>query len=244
MESDRLYAVISALAEYVRSPSLRHIRDPRNLQKLARDLVQIVDRAGSIWSKWEGKREDLAKAAVPCWVPIEDLRDFLNGLPGPTLTPTDVAQRLRAFSEEPWGNYPNDDLKDGCLALYNTEKTQGTDLPAIIGALQEHIEREEERLRRERDETYRRNREAELVLRLQRFQSGADCGWTKVTESEDLYCRRNGRTFRIVRAKDKRWRLYRIATVNDAGVLLGTYQGRGDANKALGQIAYQAEPNW
>lgn len=244
MESDRLYAVISALAEYVRSPSLRHIRDPRNLQKLARDLVQIVDRAGSIWSKWEGKREDLAKAAASCWIPIEDLRDFLNCLPGPTLTLTDVAQRLRAFSEEPWGNYPNDDLKDGCLALYNTEKTQGTDLPAIIGALQEHIELEEERLRCEREETYRRNREAERVLRLQRFQSGADCGWTKVTESEDLYCRRNGRTFRIVRAKDKRWRLYRTATVDDAGVLLGTYQGRGDANKALGQIAYQAEPNW
>jgi hypothetical protein len=244
MESDRLYAVISALSEYVRSPSLRHIRDPRSLQKLAREIVQVVDRASSIWAKWEGTREDLAKAAVPCWIPLEDLRDFLNRLPGPTLTPTDVAQRLRALSEEPWGDYPNDDLKDGCLALYNKEKDKGTELPAIIGALREYIEREEERLRCEREETYRRNKEAERVLRLQRFQSGADCGWTKVTESEDLYCRRNGRTFRIARATDKRWRLYSITSLEDVGVLLGTYQGRGDANKALGQIAYQAEPNW
>jgi hypothetical protein len=82
------------------------------------------------------------------------------------------------------------------------------------------------------------------VLRLQRFLSGADCGWTRVAESEDLYCRRNGRTFRIVRTKDKRWRLYRIATLEEAGILLGTYQGRGDANRALEQIAYQPEPNY
>jgi hypothetical protein len=59
-----------------------------------------------------------------------------------------------------------------------------------------------------------------------------------------LYCRRNGRTFRIQRAKDKRWNLYRIATKEDAGVLLGTYEGRGVANKALAQIAYQPETSW
>ena len=45
-------------------------------------------------------------------------------------------------------------------------------------------------------------------------------GWTRVAEPEDLYCRRNGRTFRIVRAKDKRWKLYRIATLEDAGNLV------------------------
>ena len=38
MNNDRIYAVISALAEYVRSPSLRHLRDPHNLQKLAKEL--------------------------------------------------------------------------------------------------------------------------------------------------------------------------------------------------------------
>jgi hypothetical protein len=78
----------------------------------------------------------------------------------------------------------------------------------------------------------------------QKFLSGADSGWTKVEKSEDLYCRLNGRAFRIVRGKDKRWKLYRISRLMDAGVLLGTYQGRGDANKALKQIAYQPEPRW
>lgn len=75
----------------------------------------------------------------------------------------------------------------------------------------------------------------------QRFLSGADCGWTSIEASEDLYRRRNGRTFRIVRAKDKRWKLFRVVMVGDSGILLGTYLGRGDANKALLQIAYQPD---
>jgi hypothetical protein len=97
-------------------------------------------------------------------------------------------------------------------------------------------------LRLEQEETYRRNREEERIRLEQKFLSGADSGWTRVEKSEDLYCRRNGRAFRIVRGKDKRWKLYRISTLNDAGQLLGTYQGRGDANKALNLIAYQPEP--
>jgi hypothetical protein len=244
MESERIYSVVSKLADFVKSPSLRHIRDPRSIQKLAKEIVHAVDLAGSVWGKWHGAREDIAKAAAPCWIPTEDLRAFLNGLPGPPLTHTDVVQRLRAFWEEPWAAYPNEELKASCLALYEAEKTLGTELPAIVGAIQEHIEIEEERLRHEREETYRENREKERILLQQRFLAGADCGWTKIEKSEDLFCRRNGRTFRIARAKDKRWKLYRIANQEDEGVLLGIYQGRGDANKALGQIAYHPEPNW
>jgi len=32
MGNDRLYAVTSKLADYIKSPSLRHIRDPHSLQ--------------------------------------------------------------------------------------------------------------------------------------------------------------------------------------------------------------------
>ena len=117
MESDRLYAVVSTLTEYVRSPTLRHIRDPRNLQKIARAIVQVVDRAGSVWIKWQGTREDLAKAAAPCWIPLGDLQSVLNGLPGSPLTLTDVKQRLHALWEEPWAIYPDEDLKDGCFPM-------------------------------------------------------------------------------------------------------------------------------
>jgi hypothetical protein len=244
MENDRLYAVATKLVEYVKSPSLRHIRDPHGLQKLAKEIVQAVDRASSIWEKWEKPREELAKAAGPCWIPTEDLQAFLNRLPGPVLTRTDVVQRLRAFNEEPWSSYPNEDLKAGCLALYEAEKAQGTELPAIIGALQEYIELEEERLRRAQEETYRRRMEEERIRLQQRFLAGADCGWTQIEKSEEFYCRRNGLAFRIARAKDKRLQLYRIANLEDPGVLLGTYQGRREASKALEQIAYEPEPRW
>lgn len=238
MDADRQYAVVSLLFDYLRSPSLRHLRDPHSVQKLARDIVAAVDRANSIWAKWKSDREQIAKAAAPCWIPVEDLLIFLNDLPGPPLTKTDVEQRLRAIWEEPYMAYPKEALKDGCLALYESEKLQGTSMPAIIGVLQEHIEREDDRLRREQEELYRRWKEEERAKLEQRFLSGADCGWTRIDKSEAFYCRRNGRTFRIVQSKDKRWTLFRIKEVNDGGELLGLYQGRGDASKALKTIAY------
>jgi uncharacterized protein YbaR (Trm112 family) len=78
---------------------------------------------------------------------------------------------------------------------------QGTEMRAIVGALQEHIEREEDRLRREREEYWRRLKAEERVKLERRFLSGADCGWTAIEKSEALYCRRNGRAFRIVQGK-------------------------------------------
>jgi hypothetical protein len=155
MESERRYAVLKKLTTYVKSPSLRHRRDPHSLQLLAEEIVQVLDQASSVWTKWEGPREDLIKAAAQCWVPLDDLRNFLNRLPGPALTSTDVAQRLRAVWEEPYNSYTNEELKAGCLALFEADKAQGTDMPAIIGAIQDHIEVEESRLRREHEAAYR-----------------------------------------------------------------------------------------
>ncbi len=244
MDNDRIYALTSRLFDYVKSPSLRHIRDPHSIRKLARELMTAVDRAGSIWSKWEGRREDLIEAAAPCWVPIEDLRAYLNRLPGPQLTQTDVAQRLRAIHEEPYAQYPNEDIKASCLALYEAEKAQGTKMTAIIGALQEHVELEEERINRKREDSLRRLREEERLRAQQQFSAGTDCGWTTLDGFEGFFCRRNGRTFRTVRGKDKRWSLFRIKTTEDSGSALGTYQGRREASKALEKIAFSPEPQW
>jgi uncharacterized small protein (DUF1192 family) len=238
MHTDRHYAVYSILTNYVRSPSLRHLREPHSLQRVTQEIVQALDRASSVWHKWDGPREDVAKAAVPCWIPVEDLREFLNNLPGPPLTQMDVLQRLRAISEEPWASYPKEELAEGCRTLYEREKLAGTEMSARIGALQEHIEREEERLRVERDETYKKFREDERIRLQQRFISGADCGWTQIEKSKDFFCRRNGRAFRISQIKDKRWSLYRIAAMGEGGILVGTYQGRREASNALQQIAY------
>jgi hypothetical protein len=47
-----------------------------------------------LWSKWDTNRDAVARAAVGCWVPNEDLRNYLNNMPGPRLTATDVAQRI------------------------------------------------------------------------------------------------------------------------------------------------------
>ncbi|SCB53717.1 hypothetical protein GA0061099_10971, partial [Bradyrhizobium yuanmingense] len=38
------------------------------------------------------------------------------------------------------------------------------------------------------------------------------------------------------------WTLCRVEEIDDEGELLGTYQGRGDANKALKKIAYAPQP--
>ena len=73
-------------------------------------------------------------------------------------------------------NYPKDELKDGCVALYQSEKVDGTEMRAIIGALQEYIEREEDRLRHEQEQHYRLWREEGRDKLEQRFLSGADCG--------------------------------------------------------------------
>jgi len=241
MEPDRVHAVASLVFDYVKSPSLRHLRDSHSVQKLAREIVSALDRVSSAWQKWEPAREEIAKAAANCWIPVEDLQAFLNTLAGPSLTKTDVEQRLRAIWEQPFTSYPDDRLKDGCLAIYSAEKAQGTEMRAVIGALQEHLESEEERLRREQDESYRSWKEEARLKLERRFLSGADCGWTQIDKSKAFYRRLNGRAFRILPGKDKRWSLYRIQEIEDTGELVGAYRGRGDANTALKKIAYAPE---
>ena len=243
MADDRVSAVQAILSEFVRSPSLRHLRDSHSLNRVAREIVKCLDRQTKVWQKWEGEREALLKSSLGCWIPIEALREYLNGLPGPLLTMTDVAQRLREFEEDPYTNYPNDDLRDGCLAIFAQEKAEGTELPAIIGLLSEHVEREEERIRLERETRYKRMRAQERQEAEQRLLSGADCGWTQIGKAPIWYCRKNGRAFRLKQTPDKRWEMHRISglSADERGKLIGRYGGRGDATKAVAQMAYLPE---
>ena len=243
VRDDRISAVSYLLQEYVRSPSLRHLRDPYSIEKLARDIIKRIERGNVIWTKWTDHREHVLKSAIACWVPTDDLLTFLNAMPGPQLTRTDVEQRLRAFEEERH-TYADEELKGGCLALYEKEKADGTALPAIIGALREYIENEEARMYQEREQHRQERLGREREEREQRLYSGADCKWTQLRKSPHLFCRMNGRTYRLSPSPDKRWNLYRVNTVSaeEKGTLLGTYQGRGDATKAVAVVAYQAEP--
>lgn len=245
-EDERVWAVKDLLSDYVKSPSLRHIRDSYSLNKLAREIVKRIDQGNSVWRKWDGQREILLKSALPCWIPIEDMRDFLNQMPGPSLTMTDVAQRLKAFEEEEYYSFPNEELQAGCRALYDKERHEGTELPAIIGLLRDYVEREEERLNGEQQARYRQRQEEDRIAREQRLLSGADCRWTQLQKSPMWYCRSNGRTYRLSPTKDKMWNLHRVTSVSDeeAGGFIGKYQRRGDATKVIAQIAYQPEPRW
>ena len=172
----------------------------------------------------------MLRAAAECWIPREDLRQFLNSLPGPKLRATDVTERLRAVHEEPYSSYP--------------EVAEGTEMPAIIGALQVLVEQEGERLRHKAKAAYRERQKEEQEALEHRFLSGADCKWTPVGGSKALYVRKSGRAYRLSPIKDKRWALFRIGDVDDKGKLVGTYGSRRDASKALAKLAYEPEPGW
>jgi hypothetical protein len=232
---------MSTLYRYVKSPSLSHIRNPHMLRDLARDIVNQLHQRSRVWKKWEGEREPFLKAAAHCWIPVEDLRTFLIALPGPNLTMTDVTECLRAFHEETYAAYPNNRLEADCLALYAREKAEGTELPAIAGALRDFIEREEARLYDEQQAGWKAAAAAEKAALEQRYTSGADCKWTSVQGSTSLFCRINGRSYRLSPTPDKRWDLHRIATIDDKGILVGRYAQRRDVTKILAQVAYQPE---
>jgi hypothetical protein len=245
LNDDRIDTIRHLINEHNKSPSLRHIRDPYAISKLASDIVRSLDRSAKVWQKWEGAREHLARAAAPCWIPIEDLLEELNRLPGGRLTMTDVEQRLLAIMEEALQNCPSDELREGCLALYATEKAMGTEMAAIIGAIRALIDNEEERLRNEKQQRWRAEQAEERRMRIALFRAGADCPWTTVDGSKELYRRINGRTYRATPTADKLWLLHRIQSVDDPEPMqIGKYKRRGDINKLLATMAYEDEPRW
>ncbi len=140
--------------------------------------------------------------------------------------------------------YPDNRVKDASLALYAAELKAGTEMTAIIGALQEFSDEEERRLDREREEKWRAAQAAERLALERRLLSGADCKWTPLEGSKAVFMRRNGRTYRLSPTKEKRWELHRIEKPTDAGDLLGTYATRGAVNKVIDKLAYEPEQRW
>lgn len=244
MNDDRvIWAIQSLIADYVQSPSLKHIRDPHSIYRLSGEIAKAVERRSSVWRKWTDDREMLARPAAYLWVPIEDLRAELNSMKGDFLTSTDVTQRLRAFNEEAYEPFPQDDFREACLELYHREQREGTEMAAIIGALQELVDEKTELRKKEDRQLYLDTMEANRIALQERLLSGADCKWTPINRSEELYCRLNGRAYRLDRQVDGTVLLYRIADLDDPkGNLLGRYRRRGDATKAVSDMAYKDEP--
>lgn len=245
MDDRRVGQVREMLEEYLKTPSLRHARDRLMLTNLSKAILKKLDRGSSNWRKWSEHREQVLRMAAPCWVPLDDLREHLSSLAGPELTRTDVAQRMRLMQEEPpYDLFPDDDVRTGCEALYAAERAAGTEFAAILCALHEFKEVELERQRQARSEEWQKQKEEERRALEARFLSGADCKWTPINASKELYCRMNGRAYRLAQARDKRWTVHRIMGVDDPGAMVGTYGNRGDVTKALKELAYKPEPRW
>lgn len=125
-------------------------------------------------------------------------------------------------------------------------KAEGTELPAIVSFLREHVEQEEKRIRIEQRQTYQQWRERQQTAREERLLSGADCKWMQMRKSPHWYCRSNGRTYRLSPTEDKMWNLHRVSSISDdeQGATVGKYRRRGDATKAVAEMAYRPEPRW
>jgi hypothetical protein len=241
---DRRSMIYRLLADYVRSPSLRHLRDDRSLQKIANEIVQNLDQRSAVWKKWEGKRDAVLKSALECCIPKAELLSFLNGLPGPQLTMTDLEQRMKHLIEVESIGYPEPKLELECLAIYNAEVETGTEMAAIIGRLSEYTLNQFERLRKEEQEEGRLRLEEARLERERRLLSHADCPWTQIKGSKFMYCRKNGRVFQLKPNADKSWSMYRIQEVDDLtkGEMIGRYRSRGDASKVVAKAAFEPEP--
>ncbi len=80
-EDECIWAVKELLFDYVKSPSPRHISDPRSMIKLAQEIVRRIDRGNAIWRNWDGQREVLLKSALPCWIGVGSLRFSQRSIP-------------------------------------------------------------------------------------------------------------------------------------------------------------------
>ena len=71
-DDNRDYRICTLVSEYVRSPSLRHLRDLHPLHRLAGDIVKEVASPNPIWTKWSRDCETVARPAACCSIPPEE----------------------------------------------------------------------------------------------------------------------------------------------------------------------------
>lgn len=95
-----------------------------------------------------------------------------------------------------------------------------------------------ERLQAEQYARWKTTEEEKRRVLEQRFVSGTDYKWTPVSGSKDVFCRSNGRAYRLTRCANGQYEVSRVADQEDPGIFIGRYQARGDATKALSTIAY------
>ena len=126
-EDERLHEIIRMLHQYSARAPLKFPTEAE-IPKLGQKILDTACGPTSLWTKWSKDREELVSRAVDVWVPLDDLRDALNNLPGEHLTATDVEQRVYALRHE-YSGYsrgPDEELKEESFAAYAAEKAKGT----------------------------------------------------------------------------------------------------------------------
>lgn len=191
--------------------------------------------SSSLWRKWGPERNELLNLAKLSWIPVDDLRDALNALQGEPLTAVDVEQRLKLTWEEDTER-PREDFRDGCLAIYLAEKAQGTELLAILGAIDDYVceaYRRESALSHERA---MRELEEKRTEEEQTLISGVDCNWVRLRTSEDWFRREQGRLFRLAKVRCSDWELSELEHLDAPGKVVGRFRSRRLAREATMEI--------
>jgi hypothetical protein len=207
--NDRMAAIISVLEGWNGMPN----------ESIARQIVRALDQR-TLATKWEGKRTELLQNAEGYWIPLDDLLDQLNDLPGAPLTKGDLLARMKNMSPE--YDFPthfrqgDPEHQAACLHVYYREKQEGTEFSAIFEVIYDEVVGPAEWL--ERDE---RNAKWAANL-LQTVRSGRDLNFTPTIgwegDSPGRYSRYKGQLFRLQNIGLKQQALFRVNDVGEVGV--------------------------
>lgn len=211
--------------------------NPMSDWEMRKQREEIARRA--MWSKWSDEREQLLTDASEVWVPLEDLREVLNRLPGPSLTEMDVYQRLRAIWTEPYASgAPDEALRDECFAKYATEKVKGTEFIAILAWLRDWIGEASMELYNRREQEQARQR---VINDDHQIRSGANhpqgATWVRAIGLPGYYCRKKGRLFRYLTDDDRSGTVTEIETIESMeGIEIGEFRTFTEAAKAVATL--------
>jgi hypothetical protein len=224
-EQERRWAVERLLRDVGKASRIEWMRE-----QLVKQIMDVFrDEA---WEKWTRARTDLVEQSCALWIPIADLAEVLNRMPGPHLTLTDVNERRLAMddvgSDEDWS-------RERLQAAYAEERTQGTEMRAILGRLSRLYGEILAAHWQEERAAQQRQKEAQHQAAEARVLSGADFQWRNTQGGR--YCRRGGVLFRLERVESI-LRLYANAKLGErGGELVGSYKDQSAANRAVLQVS-------
>lgn len=197
-----------------------HFNAPHSMARII--LAALDERA--LVAKWEGARQKFLEEhdVSECWIPQQDVVDYLNKLPGKPVTVAD----LRAFLVEvyEYHNKPDHDDQVDCLRVYSREKEAGTDLSGIVKAIQDEVLTPAYEKEAEEHEREKQARDEALVESgsefgfINRFTTGLETPVGKYGyRAKDWYGRFGGQLYRLVHVGNKQYRLLSIKKLGDEG---------------------------